>query len=282
VSLGNMKEIRKICQQYGILVVTDISLLADNLYFMKIREAACADMSIQEIISEVSALSDVMYFSARKLGCARGGGICLNDDSLYLKLRELVPMFEGFLTYGGMSVREMEAIAVGLDETLDMDMINQGPLFIKYMVDELYRRGIPVITPAGGLGCHLDVMRFLQHVPQNEYPAGALAAALYIAGGVRGMERGTMSEQRDEFGNETFAKMELLRLALPRRVFTLSQVKYAIDRITWLYENRELVGGLRFVEEPKILRFFFGRLEPVSTWQEKLVAKFRADFGDSL
>ncbi len=282
VSLANMRQIRKICSNNGIPIVTDLSLLADNLYFIKTRERACADMSIAEIIREISALSDIMYFSARKLGCARGGGICVNSKDMYLKIRELVPLLEGFLTYGGMSVREMEAITVGLDETLDMDMISQGPLFIQYMVNELYKKGIPVITPAGGLGCHLDATRFIPHIPQSQYPAGALAAAMYIAGGVRGMERGTLSEQRDENGNETFASMELLRLALPRRVFTLSQVKYTIDRIEWLYNNRDLIGGLRFTEEPNILRFFFGRLAPVSDWQEKLVAKFRSDFGDSL
>lgn len=282
VSLSNMRQIKKICSNNGIPIVTDISLLADNLYFMKIREKECADMSVAQIIREISALSDIMYFSARKLGCARGGGICVNDDEMYLKIRELVPLLEGFLTYGGMSVREMEAISIGLEETLDMDMISQGPLFIQYMVDELYKKGIPVITPAGGLGCHLDAKRFVPHIPQSEYPAGALASAMFIAGGVRGMERGTMSEQRDEDGSETFASMELLRLALPRRVFTLSQVKYAIDRIDWLYKNRGLIGGLRFTEEPKILRFFFGRLEPVSSWQETLVAKFRSDFGESL
>lgn len=282
VSLANMRQIQKICKDNGIPIVTDISLLADNLYFMKIRESECADMSVGQIIREISALSDIMYFSARKLGCARGGGICVNDEETYLKIRELVPLLEGFLTYGGMSVREMEAITIGLEETLDMDMISQGPLFIQYMVDELYKKGVPVITPAGGLGCHLDAARFVPHIPQSQYPAGALAAAMYIAGGVRGMERGTLSEQRDEDGNETFASMELLRLALPRRVFTLSQVKYAIDRIEWLYKNRDLIGGLRFTEEPKILRFFFGRLEPVSDWQEKLMAKFRSDFGESL
>jgi tryptophanase len=165
---------------------------------------------------------------------------------------------------------------------MDMDMINQGPQFIAYMVDALYKKGIPVVTPAGGLGCHLDASAFLPHVPQSQYPAGALAAALFIASGVRGMERGTLSEQRGEDGSETFSNMELLRLALPRRVFTLSQVEYAIDRIVWLYENRMLVKGLRFVEEPNVLRFFFGRLEPVSGWQDELVNKFRADFGESL
>ena len=165
---------------------------------------------------------------------------------------------------------------------MDEDVISQGPQFIRYMVDELHAAGVPVITPAGGLGCHIDVKQFLPHVPQEQYSAGALAAALYIAGGIRGMERGTMSEQREPDGSEHLAAMELVRLAVPRRVYTLSQVKYVIDRVKWLYENREIVGGLKFIEEPAVLRFFFGRLAPVSDWQEKLVAKFRADFGESL
>ncbi|MBL3565279.1 tryptophanase, partial [Rhodovulum sulfidophilum] len=253
-----------------------------NLYFLKTREAACRDLSIREITRKIADLCDVIYFSARKLGCARGGAICVRDEALYNRMRGLVPLYEGFLTYGGMSVREIEALTVGLDETMDEDMISQGPQFIAYMVDELDRRGIPVITPAGGLGCHIDAMRFLDHVPQPQYSAGALASALYIASGVRGMERGTMSEQRAPDGTEPLANMELVRLAMPRRVFTLSQVKYAIDRIDWLWQNRRLVGGLTFVEEPEILRFFYGRLAPVSDWQHKLVAKFRADFGDSL
>jgi tyrosine phenol-lyase len=150
------------------------------------------------------------------------------------------------------------------------------------MVNELIKKNVPVVTPAGGLGCHINAMEFVSHIPQNQYPAGALAVALYIASGVRGMERGTLSEQRNPDGTETFSNMELLRLAMPRRVFTLSQVKYAIDRIIWLHENRNLIEGLTFVEEPKILRFFFGRLKPVSNWQEKLADKFRKDFGDSL
>ena len=227
-------------------------------------------------------LCDVIYFSARKLGCARGGGICIRSKALYEKMRGLVPLYEGFLTYGGMSVREMEALTVGLDETMDEDMISQGPQFIAYMVDELQKHGVPVITPAGGLGCHIDVMRFLDHIPQSQYPAGAIASALYIVSGVRGMERGTLSEQRDPDGTEPMANMELLRLAMPRRVFTLSQVKYVVDRLVWLYQNRSLIGGLQFTEEPAILRFFYGRLAPVSDWQQNLVAKFRADFGDSL
>ena len=281
-SLQNMKEVHTICKDFDIMLVLDASLLADNLYFIKTREEVCKNMSIREITRAMADLSDVIYFSARKLGCARGGGICTNDKDIYLKLRELVTLYEGFLTYGGMSVREMEAIAVGLDETMDENMINQGPQFIEYMVNELKKYGVPVVTPAGGLGCHINAMEFLSHVPQSQYPAGALASALYLVSGVRGMERGTISEQRDENGNETFSNMELLRLAMPRRVFTLSQVNYAIDRIRWLYENRKLVGGLTFVEEPPILRFFFGKLATASDWQNELVAKFKADFGDNL
>lgn len=282
ISLQNMKDVRKVCEQYGIMVVLDASLLADNLYFNKVREEQCKDMTIKEITKAMADLSDIIYFSARKLGCARGGGICTNNEAAYLKMRELITLYEGFLTYGGMSVREIEAITVGLEETMDINMINQGPQFIAFMVEELQKKGVPVITPAGGLGCHVNAMEFVDHIPQNQYPAGALAAALYIVSGVRGMERGTLSEQRDEEGNETFANMELLRLAMPRRVFTLSQVKYAVDRIAWLYENRKLIGGLDFVEEPKILRFFFGKLKANSDWQVKLVEKFRQDFGDSL
>jgi tryptophanase len=281
-SLANLKDIRRVCDEHGLLLVLDASLLADNLYFIKAREAEYKDTSIREITREIADQCDILYFSARKLGCARGGGICMKSEEIYRRMRGLVPLYEGFLTYGGMSVREIEALTVGLEETMDEDMISQGPIFIEYMVNELVKRGVPVITPAGGLGCHIDAMRFLDHVPQTQYPAGALASALYIAGGVRGMERGTLSEQRDPDGNETLANMELLRLALPRRVFTLSQVKYAIDRIDWLYQNRELVGGLEFIEEPEILRFFYGTLKPVSDWQEKLVAKFKEDFGDSL
>jgi tyrosine phenol-lyase len=281
-ALENMHEVRKVCDEYGILLVLDASLLADNLYFIKEREEKYKNASIREITREIADLSDIIYFSARKLGCARGGGICTSNKDVYMKMREYITLYEGFLTYGGMSVREMEAITIGLDETMDEDMINQGPQFIAYMVDELVKRGVPVVTPAGGLGCHINALEFVDQIPQNEYPAGALAAALYIVSGVRGMERGTLSEQRDEDGNETFSQMELLRLALPRRVFTLSQVKYAVDRIAWLYENRDLVGGLKFVEEPSVLRFFFGKLEATSDWPSRLVEKFRDDFGDSL
>lgn len=282
LSLQNMLEVAALCKEYGILSVLDASLLQDNLYFIKVREAACKDMTIREITRKIADNIDIIYFSARKLGFARGGGICTHTEELCLKMKEYVPLYEGFLTYGGMSVREMEAITVGLEETMDEDVISQGPLFIEYMVRRLVEYGVPVVTPAGGLGCHLNASEFVSHIPHTQYPAGALGAAMYIAGGIRGMERGSISEQREPDGTERYAELELLRLAVPRRVYTLSQVEYVIDRVKWLYDNRKLIGGLKFVEEPAVLRFFFGRLAPTSDWQEKLAAKFRADFGDSL
>lgn len=281
-SLANAIEVCGIAHQHGILTVLDASLLQDNLYFMKTREEACKDMTIREITAELSKHMDIIYFSARKLGFARGGGIAIRDARVCEMMKELVPMFEGFLTYGGMSVREMEAIAVGLEETMDEDIISQGPLFIDFMCRELQKHGVPVVTPPGGLGCHINALEFLPHVGQHQYPAGALTSAIYLAGGIRGMERGTISEQRESDGTEPLAAVELVRLAMPRRVFTMSQVLYAVDRIVWLHENRDLIGGLKFDMEPSSLRFFFGRLEPIGDWQEKLTEKFREDFGDSL
>ena len=281
-SIANMREVRKVAQEHGIMIVLDASLIGENAYFIKEREAEFKDKSIKEILHEMIGLADLTYFSSRKVSSTRGGGMCTNNEQIYKKLKDLVPLFEGFYTYGGMSIREVEAMAVGLYETLDDTVISQSPSFIKYMVEELDRLGVPVVTPPGGLGVHIDAGQFLSHVPQTEYNAGSLAAAYYIVSGVRGMERGTISSVRDANGNDVLADIELLRLAMPRRVFTLSQVKYAIDRLHWLYLNRQLVGGLRFYEEPPVLRFFGGKLEPTSAWTEKLVAKFRADFGDSL
>lgn len=282
ISMQNIREVSRICRKEGIMLVFDASLLADNLYFIKTREPEFADTDIKEITREIASLMDIIYFSARKLGAARGGGILTSDQGLYLKLRDLVPLYEGFLTYGGMSVREMEALAVGLYETLDIDVISQTPIFVEALCNDLIAKGIPVVTPPGGLGCHVDAKQFCAHLPQTEYPAGALVSAYYIASGVRGMERGTLSEQRNEDGSDHLAEVELMRLALPKRVFTLSQIKYVSDRLDWLYKNRTLIGGLEFEEEPKVLRFFCGRLKPRGNWPDALIKQFRKDFGDSL
>lgn len=280
ISYENMKEATELAKENGILTVLDASLLQDNLYFIKMREESMKDKSIREITRMVADLFDVIYFSARKFGFGRGGGILIRDEKLFHDMEDYITMFEGFLTYGGMSVKEMEALTIGFEESMDLDIISQGPQFINHCVNELDKYGVPMITPGGGLGAHINAREVVSHIPSEQYPAGALVAALYLCGGIRGMERGTLSEERNPDGTEHIASVEMVRLAFPRRVFTLSQTEYVIDRVKWLYDNRHLVGGLRFVHEPKTLRFFTGKLEPVSDWPEKLLAAYKAEFGE--
>lgn len=282
VSLENIEQVSAICKKYGLRLMLDASLMTDNLYFNKVREAKCKDMSIHEIARTISDLADIIYFSARKLGSAKGGGIVMNEKDLFDLMKVLIPVYEGFLTYGGMSTREMEAVAIGLEEATDMDMISHGPEFIAEFARILEGYGVPIVTPPGGLGLHLNAREFVGHIPGEKYQAASLCAALYIVSGARGMERGTLSEEKNPDGSEHIASCELVRLALPRRVFTLSQVRFIADRIAWLYENRHLIGGLTFVEEPEVMRFFIGRLVADGDWQEILVAKFKEDFGESL
>lgn len=281
-SLSNLREVSKVAKEHGIPLVLDASLIGENAYFISQREKEYQKVNIAHILLEMCAQADIVYFSSRKVSSSRGGAICTNNEDIFNTMKVLVPLFEGFLTYGGMSVREIEAMAIGLRESTDESVIGQSPSFIRYLVGRLESHNVPVVTPAGGLGCHVDAMGFLPHIDQREYPAGALAAAFYIASGVRGMERGTVSSVRDEHGNDILSDAELLRLAFPRRVFTLSQVKYVEDRLHWLHTQRHLIGGLRFVEEPAVLRFFMGRLEAVNDWPERLVEAYRAEFGDSL
>lgn len=281
-SIANLREVREVCDRYGIMLILDASLIGENAYMVKRREDEFKKATCGEILRTMCSLADIVYFSARKVSSSRGGGICTNSYELSKKMEHLIPVYEGFLTYGGISVREIESMAVGLYETTDESVISQSPLFIEYFINEMVELGIPCVTPPGGLGAHINAGGFLPHIPQAEYPAGALAAAFFIISGIRGMERGTLSSVRDEDGNDILSDAELLRLAFPRRVFTLSQVRYAADRMKWLYDNRELIGGLTFVEEPPMLRFFLGKLKANSDWPQKLAEKFRKDFPDSL
>jgi tryptophanase len=178
-----------------------------------------------------------------------------------------------------MSSKEIEAMAVGMREMTELEVAGSSADAVKYLVGLLIEKGVPVVTPPGGLACHVDAMRFIDHVPQSEYPAGALAAAMYIASGARGMERGSVSMDRDAEGNDVPADMELLRMAVPRRVYTMSHYQYVADRLEWLYRHRKLVGGLEFYEEPPVLRFFAGLMKPKNNWGAALTKAFEKDFG---
>ena len=279
-SMANLREVKAMASSFGIPLVFDGSLISENAYFIQQREPEFKGATIQQVITELMKNVDIFYMSGRKSAAARGGLIATNNKEYYERILPWLPVYEGFATYGGMSTKEVEAMAVGLREMTEQAVASSGADFIQYFVNRLEEEGVPVVTPAGGLACHLDAMRFLPHIPQAQYPAGALAAACYIASGVRGMERGTVSMDRDAQGNDVMSDLELLRLAVPRRLYTMSHIEYAVDRVKWLYAHREMVGGLQFVEEPPVLRFFFGRLAPIGDWGAKLAAAFRADFGD--
>ncbi len=278
-SLDNLRRVKELAAAHNIPLVYDGSLISENAYFIKRREPGYADKPIREIFREMMELVDILYLSGRKSTMVRGGLIATNRKDLFDRLLPWLPVYEGFATYGGMSTKEVEAMAVGIREMTDDSVAGATPEFVEYFVNRLLEYGVPVVTPPGGLACHVDARRFLPHIPQSQYPAGALTAAIYIASGVRSMERGTISSDRDADGNDVYADLELARLALPRRTYTMSHIEYTADRLAWLYRHRDLIGGLRFVSEPPVLRFFFGRLEPLEDWGSRLVQAFQADFG---
>lgn len=280
-SLENLREVKKLASAHNILLVFDGSLISENAYFIKQREKGYEDKSIQDIIWEMMSLVDIFYLSGRKSTCVRGGFIATNHKKYFEDLKPWLPVYEGFLTYGGMSSKEIEAMAVGLREMTDINVAGSAAEFVRYFAERMVDHKIPVVTPPGGLACHVDAKLFLPHLPQSQYPAGALAAAIYLASGVRSMERGTVSMDRDKDGNDVFSDLELARLAVPRRVYTMSHIEYVVDRLNWLYQHRDLVKGLRFIEEPPVLRFFFGKLAPLDDWGNKLVEVFKKDFGAS-
>lgn len=278
-SMENLKAVRQICSQHGIPVVLDGSLISENAYFIRRREKGYDGASIGDIIREMIAQCDILYLSGRKSTSVRGGLIATNNKKHFDALKPWLPVYEGFLTYGGMSSKEVEAMAVGIREMCDLAVASSSADLIEYFVNEMGKHDIPAVTPPGGLAGHVDAMKFLPHIPQSQYPAGALAAAIYLVSGVRSMERGTISMDRDKDGNDVFADIELARLAVPRRVYTQSQIDYVVDRLAWLYKHRKLVKGLKFIEEPPVLRFFMGRLEALEDWGSKLLEAFKGDFG---
>lgn len=279
-SMKNLNEIKHICTENGLLLVIDGSLICENAYLIRQREKGYENKTVGEIVKEMCGKADIYYMSGRKNTCVRGGCIATNNLKLFELIQPWLPVYEGFFTYGGMSMREIGAMSVGMREMVDPDVAGCSVEQIKYFVNKLVKVGIPVVTPPGGLACHLDAMRFLPSIPQSQYPAGALAAALYISSGIRSMERGTISMDRDKEGKEVFADIELTRIALPRRVYTVSHIEYAIDRIRWLYKHRDLVKGLKFVSEPPVLRFFLGKLKALDDWGLNLKEAFKKEIGN--
>lgn len=279
-SMANLREVRQVCDEFGIPLVLDGSLISENAFLIREREPGYENKTIAEIVKEMCALIDVYYMSARKSASVRGGLIATNNEKHFEETRNYLPVYEGFQTYGGMSIKEVEAMAVGLREMVSESVAGASVLQIRYFAKRFLEAGIPIVTPPGGLACHIDAAKFLPHIEQPNYIAGAMAAATYLVSGIRTMERGTVSTDRAPDGTEMMADLELCRFAVPRRVYTISHLEYAVDRLTWLFEHRDLVKGLKFTYEPPVLRFFFGKMAPLENWGEELVKAFEKDFGE--
>mgnify|MGYP000914046298 CR=1 FL=1 len=265
VSMANIKAVSELAHSYGIKVFMDATRCAENACFIKQREPGYADKSIREILREMFSYADGCTMSGKKDGIVNiGGFLALNDEELYQKACSLVVVYEGMPSYGGMSGRDMEALARGLYEATDYNFLAHRLAQVEYLWDRLNAAGIPIVKPPGGHAVFIDARRFYPHIPQGQFPAQTLAAQLYIQSGVRSMERGIVSAGRDKDGNHRYPKLELVRLTIPRRVYTYAHLDVVAEAVIGLYQERDKVKGLRMVYEPPVLRFFTARFEPIA------------------
>lgn len=265
VSMANIAAVSALCKRHGIRIMLDATRAVENAYFIKAREAGYGRKSIEEILREICSYTDGCTNSAKKDCLVNiGGFLCLNDDALAEEATNMVVLFEGLHTYGGLAGRDMEAMAIGIAESVQFDHIRARIGQVEYLGHLLENAGVPIVRPVGGHGIFLDALKFLPHVPREQFPAQALAAALYVDSGVRSMERGAVSAGRDaDTGANIFPKLELVRLTIPRRVYTQAHMDVTAESVIALFENPERVVGLRFTYEPRYLRFFQARFEPV-------------------
>ena len=265
VSLANIHEVKGICSRYGIPLYLDACRFAENAYFIKLREAGYANKSVKEIASEMFSLSDGCTMSAKKDGLANiGGFLCTNDDLLAQQEKDLLILTEGFPTYGGLAGRDLEAIAVGLQEVLHEDYLQYRFASIEYLGRHLSESGVPIVEPPGGHAIYIDAKGMLPHIPTSEYPGQALAVELYREAGIRSCEIGSVMLAKTEAGGEEkHAAMELVRLAIPHRVYTQSHIDYVIEAILEVNKRREQIRGYRITQQPVFLRHFTARFEPV-------------------
>lgn len=265
VSMRNMRAVRELTARYGIKVFYDATRCVENAYFIKEQEEGYADKTIKEIVHEMFSYADGCTMSGKKDCLVNiGGFLCMNDEELFLAAKELVVVYEGMPSYGGLAGRDMEAMAIGLEESMQYEYIRHRVLQVRYLGERLIEAGVPVIEPIGGHAVFLDARRFCPHLTQEQLPAQSLAASLYVESGVRSMERGIVSAGRDkDTGKNHAPKLETVRLTIPRRVYTYRHMDLVADAVIKLYREREKIPGLRFVYEPKQLRFFTARFEPL-------------------
>lgn len=265
VSMQNLREVNVLAKKHGIRVMFDATRCVENAFFIKDKEKGYENKSIKEIIHEMFSYADGCTMSGKKDCIVNiGGFLAMNDEELFQNAKSIVVVFEGMPSYGGMAGRDMEAMAIGLREAMDYNYIKHRVEQVAYLGEQLEEAGVPIVTPVGGHAVFLDARAFLSHLTQDELPAQALAAEIYVDSGVRTMERGIVSAGRNKDGNNHHPKLELVRITIPRRVYTYAHLDYVAESVINVYKHRDKVKGLKWVYEPPVLRFFTGRFEPIN------------------
>jgi tryptophanase len=266
VSMENIREVSGICRAHGIPLYIDACRFAENAYFIKLREDGFGDRSVREIVKEMFSYSDGCTMSAKKDGLVNiGGFLATNDEWLAKKERDLLILTEGYPTYGGMAGRDLEAIAVGLEEVLQEDYLEYRLASVRYLGEHISAEGVPIVQPPGGHAVYIDAAAFLPHVSPSHLPGQSVVVELFVEGGIRGVEVGTVMFGRTdpETGVEQPAAMELVRLAMPRRVYTQSHVDFMVEAIVEVYRRRQEIGGFQFTYQASALRHFTADFEPM-------------------
>nr|2YCP_A Chain A, TYROSINE PHENOL-LYASE [Citrobacter freundii]2YCP_B Chain B, TYROSINE PHENOL-LYASE [Citrobacter freundii]2YCP_C Chain C, TYROSINE PHENOL-LYASE [Citrobacter freundii]2YCP_D Chain D, TYROSINE PHENOL-LYASE [Citrobacter freundii] len=263
VSMANMRAVRELTEAHGIKVFYDATRCVENAYFIKEQEQGFENKSIAEIVHEMFSYADGCTMSGKKDCLVNiGGFLCMNDDEMFSSAKELVVVYEGMPSYGGLAGRDMEAMAIGLREAMQYEYIEHRVKQVRYLGDKLKAAGVPIVEPVGGHAVFLDARRFCEHLTQDEFPAQSLAASIYVETGVRSMERGIISAGRNNVtGEHHRPKLETVRLTIPRRVYTYAHMDVVADGIIKLYQHKEDIRGLKFIYEPKQLRHFTARFD---------------------
>ena len=266
VSMANVRALRTLCDKHSIPIYLDATRMVENAFFIQEREEGYVDKPIAAILKEFCGYTDGAWMSSKKDHLVNiGGWLAVNDHELFDTLRNMVVVYEGLHTYGGMAGRDMEALAIGISECVKDDHVRSRVEQVRYLGDLLVNWDIPIVQPVGGHAIFLDAKRFYAHLPQDQFPAQTLAAELYIDSGVRSMERGIVSAGRDpKTGDHRYPALELTRLTIPRRVYTQAHMDVVAEAVKAAYDSREQVRGLKMVYEPKLLRFFQARFEPMA------------------
>lgn len=264
-SMANLKEVYEYCKSHKIKLWFDATRATENAYFIKEREKGYADKSIEQILKEICSYFEGLWVSAKKdLMVNIGGILATRNKKVYEEARNMVVIYEGLHTYGGLAGRDMEAMAIGMEEMVQYDNIKARIGQVEYCGRQLEKYGVPFVRPIGGHAIFLDAKRILAHLPQSQFPAQTLAAEIYVDSGVRGMERGVVSSGRDPVtGDHRYPKLELVRLTFPRRVYTQAHIDVTVESVAEVFENRKKIKGLEMVYEPKYLRFFQARFAKI-------------------